>query len=232
MEPVRAARALADASASLTRSQDVTGAVVSLVASCRERLAVDAVGVMVEHGGRLELLAASSHEAAELEVHQLHDDEGPCVDAHRLGATVQVSSPDDLLRCWPAFGETMLRACFSSVHATPLVWRGRAFGAIGLFRRTDAAFTDDEHAVAQAFADIATMLVVHLDEVQPDELARRLDEALAGRAVVELAKGVLADQRAIGMAETYAALVWEAGDAGVPLTDWATRVVQEAHTRR
>ena len=232
MEPVRAARALADASASLTRSHDVTDAVVSLVASCRDGLEVDAVGVMVEHGGRLELLAASSHEAAELEVHQLHDDEGPCVDAHRLGATVQVSSRDDLLRVWPAFGETMLRAGYLAVHATPLVWRGRAFGAIGVFRRTAEAFTDDEHAVAQAFADIATMLVVHLDEVQPDELTRRLDQALAGRVVVEQAKGVLADQRTIGMGEAYAALVREAADAEVSLTDWATRVVLEAHTQR
>lgn len=232
MEPVRAARALADASASLTRTHDVTDALVSLVASCREGLAVDAVGILVERDGRLELLVASSHEAAELEVHQLHDEEGPCVDAHRLGATVQVSTRDDLLRCWPTFGETMLAAGFASVHATPLMWHGQAFGAIGVFRRTDAAFTDDEHAVARAFADIATMLVVHLDEVLPDELARRLELALAGRVVVEQAKGVLADQRTIGMGAAYAALVREAADAEMSLTQWATRVVQEAHDQR
>lgn len=230
MDSARAAQALATASSSLTRTFDVAGALTVLMDGCCESLAVDAVGILVESAGTLELLAASSHDAVELEVHQLNADEGPCVDAHLTGTSVEVASPADVGARWPKYSRTMLGAGFASVRATPLVWHDDVFGAIGMFRRSGDAFTSDEKVVVQAFADIATMLVVHLDEVRPEQLVHRLELALAGRVVIEQAKGVLADRFDLSMADAYTALVRAARSADEPLTKWAARVVLEAHS--
>jgi transcriptional regulator with GAF, ATPase, and Fis domain len=231
MEAARAAQALAQASGSLTRPHDIAGALAALMSNCKEGLAVDAVGLLVESAGQLELLASSSHEASELEMHQLHAEEGPCIDAFVGGESTQEHSREGLMGRWPAFAQTMLSSGFKSVHATPLVWHGTALGAMGVFRRTDEAFDSDEEVVARAFADIATMLVVQLDEVRPDELAQRLKDALDSRVIIEQAKGVLADDRQVSMAEAYQLLIREAGDSERGLTEWARSIVDRAQTR-
>lgn len=226
------AQALAQASSSLTRPHDVAGALTDLMANCRLGLDVDAVGILVESSGRLELLASSSHDASELEVHQLHTDEGPCIDAHQDGETIQLHTADKLLQRWPTFAPTMIDAGFGSVHATPLTWQGQIFGAMGLFRRSDDEFGPDEDAVARAFADIATVLVVHLEDVDSQQVERRISEALASRIVVEQAKGVLADQRGLSMAQAFDELVEGARERQLPLTGWAAQVIESAQQPR
>jgi transcriptional regulator with GAF, ATPase, and Fis domain len=233
MDIARATQALADASSSLTRTHDVVGSLSALLENCKAGLGVDAGGVLVEApSGRLELLVASSHRAAELEVHQLHVDEGPCVEAFTTRATVQEHSTDSLHERWPDFAPTMIDAGLYSVHAAPLVWHGTALGAMGLFRRSDAAFSPDEDAVARAFADIATLLVLNVGDIDTSRLADRLGQALDSRIVVEQAKGVLAEQHQVDMAEAYERLVRDAIGHGRPLTSWASEVVAEAQRPR
>ena len=212
MEPSRAAQALAEASSSLVRPVDAAGSLTSLLASCRRGLEIDAGGILVESRGGLELLASTSHAATELEMHQLHLNEGPCFEAHRDGASLQLHSPRALLERWPEFGRKMLDAGFHSVHATPLVWQGDVFGAMGLFRHADDAFSDSEDTVAHAFADIGTALLAHTRQLDPAELKTQLAEALQSRVVVEQAKGVLSDQHSLSMAEAYELLVQSALD--------------------
>lgn len=232
MEPARAAQALAEASASMTTTQhDVVGALTTLLEQSGIGLGVDASGILVESAGRLELLVSSSHEASELEAHQLHVDEGPCIEAYTTGASVQAHSKQALSDRWPSFARTMLDAGFESVHAAPLVFRGETFGAMGLFRRADVEFTADESVVARAFADIATMLVFRLAEVPADQLAERLKEALGARVVLEQAKGVLADAHDVSMAEAYTLLVQGAREHDRPLTEWAAHLIRAAQAR-
>lgn len=233
MDISRAAQALADASASLTEVHDVMGSVSALLESCKGGLGVDAAGVLVAApSGRLELLVASSHRAAELEVHQLHVDEGPCVEAFATRTTVQEHSSERLRDRWPSFAPTMLDAGLVSVHAAPLMWHGTPLGAMGLFRRSDLAFSPDEDAVARAFADIATLLVLNVGDIDASRLADRLGQALDSRIVVEQAKGVLAEQHQIDMAEAYERLVRDAIGHGRPLTAWAADVVKQAQRPR
>jgi hypothetical protein len=232
MEPHRAAQALAAASASMTGPDDVGGALAALLQHTRVGLDVDACGILVESAPaeRLTLLAASSHEASELEVHQAEIGEGPCVEAHAGGVAVQAGAAQARDR-WPVFGRTMEASGFASVHASPLMLAGSPIGAMGLFRRGDAPLDVDEQALAQAFADIASMLVVHLGEVSPQRLTARLGEILSSRIAVERAKGVLAEVHGISMAEAYDLLVQRARDRGEALSAWAQHVIADAQTR-
>ena len=228
MRPNRAAQALAEASSAMTRAHDTAGALTALLRSCRAGLEVDAGGILVAQGGRLELLASSSHRAAELETHQLNLHEGPCIQAKNTGKIVQAHASGDLRHRWPNFSRAMLAAGFSSVHAAPLSFQGSTIGAMGLFRRADAPFTSDEDAIAQAFADIATILLFNVDEIPNQLVAQRLQQALASRVLIEQAKGVLADSHNISVAEAFELLVDTANELNQSLTDWAAQVIQHA----
>src|SRR3954447_22412238 len=118
MDASTAAHALARASATLTIYNDVPGALAALLRSCTDTLEVDAAGILIQTNGHLELLAASSHEASELEIHQSQLDEGPCIEAHDDATALQASGRGELLTRWPTFGPRMLDAGFESVHAS------------------------------------------------------------------------------------------------------------------
>lgn len=232
MESANAAAALAHASSSMIGPGDVIGSVVALLEDACFGLGAEAAGILLGPGGHLELLASSSHRAEELEVHQLHEHEGPCIDAHAGGAPVQAHASDGLADRWPRFAPTMLRAGFHSVHATPITAGGATIGAPGLFRREDGPFGPDEGRVAQAFADIASMLIVHLGTATAEDVGMRVQDVLHRRIAIEQAKGVLADTHDVSMQEAYDVLVGTAAEQGVPLSDWAEQVVRDAQSPR
>jgi hypothetical protein len=228
MEASRAADALARASAALVGETDVVGFLAILLASSADVLRIDASGILVQDGQQLDLLAASSHAAIELELHQAQLVEGPCIDSHLSGAAVNAHGPDLVTR-WPKFGRMMLDAGFSAVHASPLRWHGQALGAMGMFRRSDDLFTPEEETVAQAFADLATLLIVQTDKVDLDTIRHRVQEALTARIVVEQAKGVLSETQGVDMAEAYQLLLGRAEGNGADLTTTARAVIDQAH---
>ncbi|VXC55507.1 GAF and ANTAR domain-containing protein [Aeromicrobium sp. 9AM] len=227
MEASRATAALAKASAALVGDADIAGFLADLLTSSADVLRLDASGILVEDDGRLDLLAASSHTATELELHQAHLDEGPCVDAHASGEPVNAHS-SDLVAMWPRFGRTMIESGFSAVHASPLRWHGVPLGAMGLFRSADELFTPEEETVAQAFADLATLLIVQTDKVDLDKVKQRVQEVLATRIVIEQAKGVLAEQDDVDMGEAYQELLRRAAQDGGHLTTVAGAIVEGA----
>jgi transcriptional regulator with GAF, ATPase, and Fis domain len=231
MEAGRATRSLAEASMTLTQPHDVIGALDTLLAACSSAMEVRAGAVLVAVGDRLELLAASSHEAAELELHQLTADDGPCLDAYRDGIVIDVAGIDDVRRRWPRFADAMAASSYTAVHASPLTLNGRRIGAMGLFRTSTDPFTADEDAVARAFAAIAASLTVQTAELPSDVVEQRLRDALDGRVLLEQAKGVLADARDLSIAEAYVELVRSARERGVTLRDRAQQVVDDALAR-
>ena len=64
---------------------DVTGALARLLTGVTAALPASAAAVLVDTDGSLEVLAATSHRALDLEMHQAQVDEGPCLDALRTG---------------------------------------------------------------------------------------------------------------------------------------------------
>ncbi len=84
-------------------------------------------------------------------------------------------------------------------------------------------------ALSQAFADVATLVVVQSTEIPSDQIAARVHVAIMARAQVEQAKGVLAYVRGIDMAAAYQELRALAEEQGRSLSETAVRVVQEQH---
>jgi hypothetical protein len=221
---VAAARMVSD-------DHDVTGALAALLSGTVESLGADAAAILVRPDtGRLELLAATSHRTADLELYQAQVDEGPCVDAVESADAVDAAGADRILARWPVVGPVVVASGYEAVHATPMRWRGQTFGALNVFSANPGALAG-AGPECRALADAATLLLVTSGHLGPDHLARSLGEALEARAVVEQAKGALAHVRGIGMGEAFDALLAVAADEGVTLGEAARVIMRRARER-
>lgn len=223
-------RALAEMSATLVEEYDVVSALTHLCGACADVFGASAVALLVSGdggaGAGLELLAASSHAAAELELHQQQLDQGPCLEAIADHRPVHAPDADELARRWPRFAAVAGATGVRSAHAYPLRWRGRVLGGLTMFFATDRGVGPEEEIAAQAFADVATIAIVHARaRPRAEVLAREVQEALDGRTVVEQAKGVLAVQESIDPAQAFDRLLGRSDARGVPL---AAEVVERA----
>ncbi len=223
-----ATHALAKASAALVDEHDVSGFLAMLLDSVLAVLGASACGILVHDGQGLEVLAASSHEVAELELHQAHKHEGPCVEAHASGMPVEECGAAEMARRWEQIGPIITEIGYGMVHASPLRWHGNTVGAMGVFRADNAPFTHEEAVVAQAFADIATLLILQTERIDLADSKQRVQEALATRVVIEQAKGVMAELEDVPMSSAYTLLVERALESGESLTFTANAVIKRA----
>ena len=224
MSDQRAADVLSRLSTAIGSEHDLADLLAKVASSCREVLEVDATGIMVlSRSGRLQLLAASSHHAVELELHQSQIDEGPCVDAAQDGGSIALTGEDELRARWPRFGPAMIGSGFLSVHSAPLRWKGSTLGAMALFRRDATPFGPGEDEAAQAFADVVARLVMADDAA---DVAAATERALESRIVVEQAKGAIMHSERVRSGEAYEMLLQRAERTGVTLTVAATEVLE------
>jgi len=209
---------------------DVTGALASMVVEVSSALSARAAAVLVDVDGQLEVLAASSHRALDLEIHQAQAQEGPCLDTIRSGVEVHEVGAEAIRGRWPRVGPMIVASGYESVQALPMFWHGTAFGGLNLFRAEATGF-EDQQAECRALADTVTLLIVSA-HYQNDQLAAGLHSALEERAVVELAKGALAHAWELDMASAYDALTDLAHEQHVTLGVAARQVMADARSRR
>lgn len=221
------AQSLSEAAAMLVSSDDVTGTLVGVLQECAEALGADAVGVVVRADrGEVELLSATSHEASQLEVYQIQQDTGPCLEVLTSGAAVVAIGADELAGRWPKIGPSIVDSGFRSVHAVPIRWQGTVFGALNTFYHGAHALDADEALLLQTFADVATLAILAPARITAERLAEVVDAALAGRAVVEQAKGVLAYTHQLSVSEAYERLLALAAGSETNLTTVSEQVLR------
>lgn len=123
----------------------------------------------------------------------------------------------------------MERSGYRHVIASPLLWRGAALGGLNLFFGDDPADGDGTRTGARLYSDLLTLFIVNAGPLDPAAARERLDEALEVRAVVEQAKGVLAEREGLDMPHAYDRLLDLEREEGRPLTDVARRLIADAH---
>lgn len=203
-----------------------------LVDRCVELLDVSAAGLMLaDFRGRLQVMASSSENIRLLELFQLQNDDGPCLECYRTGKPVAHS---DLTRAddrWPRFAPAATEAGFRTVHALPMRLRAEIIGAFNLFH-TDAHQLDSSVTrIGQAMADVATIGLIHERSLRDHEiLIDQLQIALNSRIIVEQAKGILAERRGIDPGDAFTLLRNYARNHGQRLTELAAAVVDGSAT--
>lgn len=158
-----------------------------------ELLRADAAGVILNDlRGNLHVVASTSEQARVLELFELQNDEGPCLDCFNSGRAVVNVGISEARSRWPHFASATAEAGFRSAHAIPLRLRDSVVGAMNLFCLSDARLSDEDVALGQALADIATIGLLQERAVRQSGLiAEQLQIALSSRILIEQAKGVL-----------------------------------------
>lgn len=199
---VRTFVALAD---NMVHDYDVVDLSTVLSEACVEVLDVTAAGLMLASpDGNLRVMTSSSEEMRLLELFESQADEGPCCDCYRSGQPVVNVDLEATDRRWPVFAPRALDGGFRAVHALPMRHRARTVGALNLFRASSGALDPDDLAVAQAFADVATITILQDRAGSEAQVVNgQLNHALQSRIVIEQAKGIVAESAKIDMAEAF-----------------------------
>jgi transcriptional regulator with GAF, ATPase, and Fis domain len=193
-------------------------------------LSVSAAGVVLaDPRGQLRVAAASSEAAGLVELFQIQNDQGPCLDCFRTGQPVtaaDLAGPDQR---WPRFAAAATRAGFGTVHALPMRLRDQVIGALNLFGTGPGRLDPADLRIGQALADVATIGLLQERNVRRAEtLAEQLQGALNSRVVIEQAKGKLAERLGLDMDRAFGMLRDHARNTNQRLTDVARHFVEDA----
>ncbi len=195
-------------------------------------LDVSAVGLLLaDPRGELRVVAASSEAARLLELFQLQNDQGPCLDCFRTGQPVSAADLAAEGERWPRFAAAARQSGFAAVQALPMRLRDQVIGALNLFRAGPGAFDLSDVRVGQALADVATIGLLHERSLRRgDILNEQLQTALNSRVVIEQAKGKLAERLGLDMEQAFSLLRDQARNRNLRLADLAQAFIDGTHS--
>ena len=190
-------------------------------------LSVSAAGVVLaDPRGQLRVAAASSDAAGLIELFQVQNDQGPCLECYRTGQPVSAADLASATDRWPQFAAAATQAGLRAVQALPMRLRGQVIGALNLFRADPGSFDPAGQRIGQALADVATIGLLQERNVRRAEtLAEQLQAALNSRVVIEQAKGKLAERTGLDMNQAFTLLRQRARNNNERLTDVARYVI-------
>jgi len=191
----------------LVNDFDVIDVLTGLATRSVELLHASAAGILLAApDGRLRVTAASSEQVELLELFQIQNEQGPCLDCFTTGAVVMHVALDQGSP-WPEFAAESVAAGFPSVFAVPLRLKSTTLGCLNLFMAESVVLTRGDVALAQALADVATIAIIQ-DQATRDAAVREgtLQNALTSRIMIEQAKGMIAERLNIDMDTAFSRL--------------------------
>ncbi|MDQ3765551.1 MAG: GAF and ANTAR domain-containing protein [Actinomycetota bacterium] len=228
----RLTRTFVELADTLVDDFDVVEFLHMLVDRCMELLDVSATGLLLGDSlDRLQVMACSAESIRLLELFQLQNHDGPCLESYLTGAPV--SHPDLSVAAdrWPLFAPAATESGFRTVHALPMRLRAQVIGALNLFHTDPNALAPEVTRIGQAMADVATIGLIQERALhQHDALVDQLQTALDRRVIIEQAKGVLAERHHIDPGEAFTLLRGYARNHGQRLTELATAVIDGSTT--
>jgi GAF domain-containing protein len=224
------ARTFVELADTLVAEFDVIDLTSVLVERCSELLGSTEVGLALADGqGQLRVLASTSERMRVLELIEVQNEEGPCLDCYRHGDRILNQRLDQTDSRWPNFAPQAFDAGFQMVHALPLRLRSDTIGAMNVFNDEARELSPQDVNLVQALADAATIAILQERAVKRGaQLAGQLQGALNSRIVVEQAKGMVAERLQVGMDEAFSLLRSYARNENRHLSDVAAEVIDGA----
>jgi GAF domain-containing protein len=170
-------------------------------------------------------VAFTDDKAMALDERQYKDERGPCLDAASSG--MLLSAPDLASdQRWPRFAEAATERGIRSSLSVPLPVQRELMGALNFYAEEAGAFDDEAIDLAQTFGAHAAVAVAnaHLYETTAI-LAEQMKHAMATRAVIEQAKGIIMRDRNCTPDEAFDILVRLSQESHHKLREVAQRVV-------
>ena len=165
--------------------------------------------------------------APEIDIAQYRTGHGPCMDAYRDGNILRI---DDSARDerWPEFCASARAHGVRSTLSLPLSTRDEVIGALNLYSFQVQMFNDNEQVVAVFVAQAAATLANAQAYWAVRTLGDQLQDALASRAAIEQAKGIVMRERACNADDAFAVLARESQNSNRKVRDLAVETVAGA----
>ncbi len=149
----------------------------------------DMAGITLLRDGAPVTAVFTDPQAPEIDSAQYSAGSGPCLDAFHTGTVLQIADTSSDPR-WPAFCARAATAGVRSTLSLPLVAGDTSLGALNLYSYKISGFSD--HSTALVFAAQAAVVLANSQAYwAAHQLSTQLENALASRASIEQAKGIL-----------------------------------------
>lgn len=188
----------------------------------------EGVSVTSVSGAGPPVVAASSRWAGQLDEMQYTEHEGPCLDAARTGALFRVPDTATEPR-WPSYMPRAMKAGAMSMVSIPMTVEAKTVGALNVYAKEAGAFDASAVSIAEviaAHASLATQVSVAMYGHRA--LAEQLHEAMASRAVIEQAKGLIMGATGCDADTAFQRLVEQSQHENIKLRDLAAELIERS----
>jgi GAF domain-containing protein len=190
---------------------------------------LDDAGAASSAPARAKTVAFTGDLAVDLDERQYRSGFGPCLDAAVSGETIHVDTSHDSR--YPEFSAAARRRGVTHSLSVGLPIPQRTIGALNIYGSA-GPFTDREVESAHAFAGHAAVAVANAALLASTaDLARNLQIAMASRAVIEQAKGIVMAQRRCGADQAFELLRAASQRQNIKLRVLCQSIVDSATSR-
>ncbi|MFE9751200.1 GAF and ANTAR domain-containing protein [Saccharothrix saharensis] len=188
----------------LLLSAEAVNTALLLITSTAREVFPDAVGAgitLADRDGRRVTAAATDDVVARADALQYDLGEGPCLTAWKQRAVVRMDDVDREDR-WPRWVGAVRGTGLCSALSTPVVAGAETLGAMKVYAAEPGVYGEREERLLENFATQAAVLLANTRTAEDARhVSDRLKDALQGREVIALAKGIIiardgADERA------------------------------------
>ncbi|HSK55624.1 MAG TPA: GAF and ANTAR domain-containing protein [Jiangellales bacterium] len=205
-----------------TALQRVVDLAVRTVPGCQ------AAGITLLRDGRPTTAAYTDERTLAVDRQQYDQGGGPCLDAASNRRINRVDVEEAAER-WPGFAVAARGIGIRSFLAAPVAVRDTPLGALNLYSPDPDGFSAVDEAFLGLFtAQAGIVLAGHQRNAEARALATQMREAMASRAVIEQAKGVLVERYRTDPETAFAMLRRESQDRNVKLRELAEALVARA----
>ncbi|MDY0914153.1 GAF and ANTAR domain-containing protein [Rathayibacter festucae] len=188
--------------------------------------AVSAGLVLASPEGTLEVLASTDEDTRLIELLQL-ETAGPCVECYETGRAVVVSDILAVDDRWAEFRTRSSELGVRAAHCVPMRSRGTTIGSLNLFQAATGTLDPDDIAVVQAFADVATIGILHQRALRESTVTQeQLQHALDSRVLIEQAKGIIAYSQRTTVDRAFEILRTRSRSTSTPITTLARQIIE------
>ena len=221
-----ASSAVAELQQLLLATEDITGFLDQLATLTVKVLPGElSCGITLRRDRGAFTVASSDSRASQVDEIQYGHDEGPCLHSLATGEVVVVDDLADDDR-WGGYRMPALGHGVRSSLSLPLHTDGEVIGALNIYATTPRAFGPAEQLVARRFADEASRaLALAVRLAERSEMSAHLQAALASRAVIDQALGIIMGQNRCTADEAFEVLRTISQNRNVKLRDVAADMV-------
>ncbi len=167
----------------------------------------DMVGITMLVEGRPRTAVFTDDAAPQIDAAQYETGVGPCLDSFRYQQVFRIDDMDEDKQ-WPPFSEAAGAHGIRSSLSLPLSARHEGVGALNLYSRSPAVFSDDDVEIGLQFATQAAIVLANAQAYwDARQLGEDMAEAIKSRATIEQAKGILMGTQRCSAEEAFQLLV-------------------------